>query len=158
MAVQTEDPFVFLEKDEFKPPQPRFLFEQEQGPVQVEFSSPDPNFNPQEINPVGDPDHDMYPAFPVIEWIQFGYRDPSQSIKVPNTGATNITPRAALDQQTGRQSPPVLYPNQTVQAPTPWDDLINLMSPGYPSAAPSAEAARVKLAQAVASFNPAVVQ
>lgn len=120
------DPFVFLQKDEYKPPQPTFLVDWDQGPVGVDDRSnyPDPGFNPQEIVPVGPDGHDAYPANPVIAWHNWTYRDPSQSMKVPNTGATNIVPRALLDQQLGRQAPPIIYPNMVMQSPADWDDPI----------------------------------
>jgi hypothetical protein len=149
------DPVVLLEVDERKVAQPRFLVEWEQGPLPVVHGKdyPDPSFNPQEILPVGD-GRDEYPANPVIAWHNWTYRDPSQSIKVQNGGQTNITPRAPLDGQRGRQQPPELYPNQATQSPTPWDDNIQIV----PVASPDAEAARIAMANQYAAYSPAIVQ
>lgn len=149
------DCFVDVGVNERKVAQPRVLVDWDQGPVTVDDKRdyPDPAFNPQEILPVGD-GRDEYPANPVIAWHNWTYRDPSQSIKVQNTGATNITPRALLDQQRGRQQPPVLFPNQVTQQPTDWDDNIQVV----PTASPSAEAARVAIATQVAAYSPQIVQ
>lgn len=146
---------VDLQSDEFKPPQPRFLVDWDQGPSPVDDKRdyPDPSFNPQEINPVGD-GRDEYPANPVVAWYNWTVRDPSQSIKVQNGGATNITPRALLDQQRGRQQPPVLYPNLVVQSPQDWDDAIQVVPPQYGGG----EAARVAAANQYANYSPNIVQ
>lgn len=121
------DVAVDLRSDEFKPPQPRFLVDWDQGPVAVNDRTryPDPGTNPQEILPIGD-GRDDYPANPVLAWHNWTVRDPSQSLKVPNIGATNIVPRALLDHQLGRQLPPLIYPNMVTQSPDDWDDPIQI--------------------------------
>ena len=157
------DPFVNVQTDEIKPSQVAVLVDQEQGPLPVQHGRDywPFDFNPQRIQAIGrdgEPggDRDEYPANPVIAWHIWTYRDPSQSIKVPNIGATNITPRALLDQQIGRQLSPIQYPNMTTQSPTDWDDGINILPDQTP--ANSGEAARIALAQKFAGYSPNVVQ
>ena len=146
------DVFVDAAIEARKTAQPRVLVDWDQGPSPVVDTRqyPDPSFNPQVIEPVGD-GRDEYPANPVILWYNWTVRDPSQSIKVQNNGATNITPRAPLDQQRGRQQPKILSPNQSTQSPTDWDDQVQV------TAGPSAEAQRVALASKFANYSPAVV-
>jgi len=141
-TASASDCVVDLHSDEFKPPQPRFLVDWDQGPVAVNDRTryPDPNVNPQEIQPTGD-GRDDYPANPVLAWHNWTVRDPSQSLKVPNIGATNIVPRALLDQQMERQSPPLLYPNMVTQSPMDWDDPIEITPADAPSYGITAEAA-----------------
>jgi hypothetical protein len=146
--MAASDATVDLRSDEFKPPQPRFLVDWDQGPVAVNDRTkyPDPNTNPQEILPIGD-GRDDYPANPVIAWHNWTVRDPSQSIKVPNIGATNIVPRALLDQQRGRQSPPLIFPNMITQAPDDWDDPIQISPADAASYGITSEAAYLEAAQ-----------
>jgi hypothetical protein len=149
--------WVDVNADEIKPPQPLFLVDWDQGPELVpdRRDYPDYTFNPQRIQPSGDVDHDAYPANPVIAWHNWTYRDPSQSIKVPNVGATNITPRALLQQQLGRQLSPITYPNQVTQSPVDWDDQVQVLPTESHN---SVEQQRIALAQQFAGYSPAVVQ
>ena len=150
--------YVDLHADELKPPQPKFLVDWEQGPTLVDDRRdyPDPGFNPQEINPTGDAEHDQYPANPVIAWHNWTYRDPSQSIKPPNVGSTNIGIRAGLEQQIGKQLAPIQYPNQTTQAPADWDDGIQVLPQEATSNA--VEAQRLQLQQLLDGYNPSAIQ
>ena len=157
------DPFVNLQGDERKSPQPKFLWVQEQGPLPV-ADKPGYwpfDFNPQRIKEYGsdgDPagSRDEYPANPVIAWHIWTYRDPSQSIKVPNVGATNITPRAGLEQQMGKQQSPIIFPNMITQSPADWDDTLTILPTEQPSS--TAEAQRIALAQQFAGYSPQIVQ
>ena len=149
--------YVDVHSDELKPPQPKFLVDWEQGPALVpdRRAYPDWRFNPQAQQREGEPDLDAYPANPVIAWHNWTYRDPSQSIKVPNVGNTNVIPRAELQQQLGAQLAPIQYPNQVTQSPADWDDGIQVLPPE--AAQSQLEAQRIALAQMVAGFNPATV-
>lgn len=150
--------YVDLHSDELKAPQPRFLVDWEQGPTGVVDTRayPDYTFNPQRIQPSGDAEHDAYPANPVIAWLNWTYRDPSQSMKPQNLGGTNITPRAELVQQLGKQLAPIQYPNQVTQAPADWDDGIQVLPNEQPNSSVAAQ--RLALAQKFAGYNPAVIQ
>lgn len=157
MANQAQA-YVDLHSDELKPPQPKVLVDWDQGPSLVDDrrTYPDFTFNPQRLRQYGDAEVDAYPANPVIAWHNWTYRDPSQSIKPPNVGATNITPRALLEQQVGRQLAPIQYPNQSTQAPADWDDGINVL----PSESPSSNLAaqRQALAEQFAGYAPKIIQ
>jgi hypothetical protein len=151
------DAVVDLQSAEFKSPQPKFLVDWDQGPVSVNDKTdyPDYKFNPQEIAPVGD-GRDEYPANPVIAWHNWTVRDPSQSLKVPNTGATTIIERALLDQQRGRQAPPLIYPNMLTQSPTDWDDPIQISPADAPNYL-TAEAAYMAAAERYGPLDVNVV-
>src|ERR1700683_3338308 len=95
MAVDTRSAaqcYVDLHTDELKPPQPTFLVDWEQGPSPVpdRRDYPEWTFNPNAQQREGTPELDASPANPVIMWYNWTYRDPSQSIKPSNVGATNI--------------------------------------------------------------------
>jgi hypothetical protein len=130
----------------------------EQGPLPVVDTRdyPDYTFNPARQQRQGTPELDAYSANPVIAWHNWTYRDPSQSIKPPNVGATNIVPKALLDQQLGRQLAPIQYPNQTTQSPVAWDDTINVLPVQQAGSAVAAQ--RLKLQQLLDGYNPSVVQ
>ena len=149
--------FVDLHSDELKPPQPKFLVDWDQGPELVvdTLNYPDYTFNPQRIQPSGDVDHDQYPANPVIAWHNWTYRDPSQSIKPQNVGSTNVTPRAELVQQLGRQLSPIQYPNQVTQSPSGWDDGINVLPPESQTSVEQQRQALIKLFD---GYSPNVVE
>jgi hypothetical protein len=149
--------WVDLHFDELKAPQPKFLVDWEQGPAPVNDRRdyPEWTFNPAAEEREGTPELDAYPANPVIAWYNWTYRDPSQSIKPQNVGATNITPRALLVQQLGLQLAPITYPNQVTQAPADWDDGIQVLPDEYGS---TIEQQRIALAQKFAGYNPAVIQ
>lgn len=144
--------------NELKPPQPRVLVDWDQGPELV----PDRRgYNPWTFNPnaqqrEGTPELDDYPANPVIAWHNWTYRDPSQSIKPPNVGATNLMDRADLEQQLGRQLSPIQYPNQVTESPADWDDGIQVLPTESPSSDLAAQ--RQALAEQFAGYSPAVVQ
>jgi hypothetical protein len=150
--------FVDVQADELKPPQPLFLVDWEQGPLPVvdRVDYPDYTFNPQRQQREGTPDLDAYPANPVIAWRNWTYRDNSQSRKPPNVGATNITPRAELQQQLGLQLAPIQYPNYTAPTPADWDAGINVLP--TQQAANAAAAQQQELLRLIAGYNPNVVQ
>lgn len=152
------DPVVDVRSDEWKVPQPLFRVEWDQGPELVNDKTdyPPVSFNPQRIDPIGD-GRDEYPANPVIAWHNWTYRDPSQSLKVPNTGGANITPRAPLDQQRGRQSPPVLFPNMVTQSPPDWDDDLTVAPQDNSMYLQDVGAARIAAAQKYAALQVNVV-
>lgn len=149
--------YVDLYSDELKPPQPKFLVDWEQGPLPVDDRRdyPDWRFNPNAQQREGTPELDVYPANPVIAWHNWTYRDPSQSIKPPNVGATNILTREELTQQLGRQLAPIQYPNLVTQSPTDWDDGIQVLPDEAPNS--NLEAQRLAFAQSVAGYNPAII-
>lgn len=155
--MTTAADYVDVHSDELKPPQPYFLVDWEQGPLPVNDRRdyPDWTFNPNAQQRTGTPELDTYPANPVIAWHNWTYRDSSQSIKPPNVGATNLTPRAELQQQLGKQLAPIQYANQVTQSPADWDDGIQVLP--TQSATDSLQAQQQKLLQLINGYNPAVI-
>ena len=156
MANPTQD-WVDTNQGRLVPPQPKLLFRQEQGPVLVEERTNYPvNFNPQFQQKTGTTELDAYPANPAIEYFNFTYRDPSQSIKPQNVGATNVVPRAELQQQLGAQLSPIMFPNYVTQSPPDWDDQLTVLPQEQPNSNLAAQ--RLRYQQMVDGFNPAVIQ